>query len=175
MLAKKKKIYNPQLVKSKRSYTIKEIAQIYDLHIRTVQQWLKEGLEPINSLVKPYLIQGEDLRIFLKKRMQKFKRKLDWNEIYCTKCRCPRKSFPDRLTFHISDKKLGKHFKQAIIIGKCENCGRPLIRFSSDRIIEEMKRRGMIFKEHIIGLNGNGYCSLNTDIERKKEYVTSEH
>ena len=40
-----KKTRNPNLVKARHSYTFQEIAEVYKVHLRTVQNWRKKGLE----------------------------------------------------------------------------------------------------------------------------------
>ena len=75
-MAKKKRKYNPNLVRSRRSYTLEEIAEIYTLHIRTVQDWHINGLKSIDPNRKPLLVLGEEIRRYLKQKSQKRKHKL---------------------------------------------------------------------------------------------------
>ncbi len=173
-MSKKKRKYNPNLIRAKRSYTLTEIAQVYGLHVRTVQDWRKQGLKVIEGSLSPYLILGQDVRLFLKDRKQKQKHCLNPDQFYCTKCHLPRKSILDKLTYIISDKNLGKRYKHAIIKGNCAVCNNSLFKFSSDRIIYEMIKNGMKFEEHNKVLNGTGYPFLNTDIKEEKLNVKCE-
>lgn len=173
-MTKKKKKYNPNLIRIKRSYTLTEIANVYGKHVRTVQGWRKEGLRVIEGSNSPYLILGEEVRRFLKERKQKRKQPLKPDEIYCTKCHSPRKCIPDKLTYEITNKNLGKKYKHAVIKGICEVCNKTLFKFSSDRIIEEMKQKGVLFTEHNKVLTGNDYHCLNTDIKEEVEYAKCE-
>lgn len=48
-MAKKKRTYNTNLIKVRHSYTTVEIAELYKIHRRTVQSWLKQGLQVIDQ------------------------------------------------------------------------------------------------------------------------------
>lgn len=138
-MAKKKRKYNPNLIRSRRSYTFVEVAEIYQLHFRTVQLWHQRGLKVIDENCKPLLVLGQDVRDFIKRNTTKLKCKLKDDEFYCTKCRCARKSCPYTLSFNHTDIPLGKNSVQVIITGKCEVCNSPLNRFCSDQKFKEMR------------------------------------
>ena len=165
-MAKKNRRYNPNLIKVKHSYSLAEIAELYKIHPRTAQSWRRTGLKAIDESMWPYLFIGAEIRRFLKEMAQNRKRPLKEGEFYCVKCREPRRSLNNELTIEVTNKKLGKVYKQAFITGICEVCKQPLRLFSSDRKTEELERTGLIIKEHGTLLTGNGDSSLNTDIER---------
>ena len=146
-MTKKKRNHNPNLIKEKHSYSFAEISEDLKIHRRTVQIWHKQGLTVIDEAKKPYLVKGRELKQFLKAKQQSQKHPLKAGEFFCTKCRCTRKSRPENLTFEITTKKLGKTSNQAFIRGICEVCNHPLLLFSSDRKIEELKMRSMISSE----------------------------
>lgn len=146
-MKKFKRNHNPNLIKEKHSYSFAEISEDLKVHPRTVQSWHKQGLKVINEASKRYLVYGEELKRFLKAKRQKQKHPLKAGEFFCTKCQSPRKSRPENLTFEITLRKLGKTSKQAFIRGICEVCNHPLLLFSSDRKIEELKMRSMIPSE----------------------------
>ncbi len=52
---KNKRKLNPNLIKKNRAYTLSEIAELLDKHIRTVQEWRKKGLSVIDDSERPYL------------------------------------------------------------------------------------------------------------------------
>jgi len=166
---KKKRKYNPNLVKSRRSYTLKEIAEIYNLHIRTVQDWIKQGLKIIDESHSPYLILGQDVRDFLKVKRQKRKHNLKPGEFYCTKCNIPRKSIPEKIIFEKTEKLLGKNGRQVIIKGICVVCKNKLFLFSSQRKAKEMEKKRLNFVEKDKILIGSAYSSLKTDKREVKE------
>jgi hypothetical protein len=144
-MTKKKRNHNPNLIKEKHSYSFAEISEKLNVNVRTVQSWHKQGLNVINEASKPYLVYGGVLRQFLIANRQKQKHPLKTDEFFCTKCQSPRKSHLENLTFEITIRKLGKTSKQAFIRGICEVCNHPLLLFSSDRKIEELKMRGTDF------------------------------
>lgn len=80
---------NPRLAKIHRSYTVDEVAQLFDVHRNTVREWVKRGL-PTNDGKRPMLILGRELVAFLTARRAKNKRPCLPGEIYCVRCRAPR-------------------------------------------------------------------------------------
>jgi hypothetical protein len=123
------KKYELRKVKSKRSYTFKEIAEIYEIHIRTVQSWHSEGLQPLDGSRNPYLIMGSEVKRFLKQKTQSRKTKLKDNEFFCMKCRIG--VMP--LDVHIEAKgiKLGGNKTSVRLVGKCPKCSSTVNRFGS--------------------------------------------
>ena len=79
---------NPNLAKIHRSYIVDEVASLYGVHKNTVRHWVKAGLE-VNDSMRPMLILGKALRVFLRERNQKAKRPCQAGELYCLKCRSP--------------------------------------------------------------------------------------
>jgi len=136
-MAKKKRTYNPNLIKARHSYSIKELAEKLNVHVRTVQSWRKQGLAECGKDGNNYLMLGEEIKRFLRRKKQKSKHPLKAGEFFCPKCRNPRKSLPDKLLIIITDKKLGKDTKQVFIKGICEVCNASLTLFSSTKKIKE--------------------------------------
>ena len=81
---------NPRLVKIHRNYTVEEIASLFGIHKNTVRSWIKMGL-PVTDNCRPQLILGRELAAFLDTRRNKNKRSCAVDELYCLRCRCPRK------------------------------------------------------------------------------------
>lgn len=81
-MSKKKRTYNPNLIKETLSYSTQEIADLLNIHKRTVQEWHKEGLPRIDSR-KPFLVLGSNLKEFIRSRQNKRKQKCRINEFYC--------------------------------------------------------------------------------------------
>jgi hypothetical protein len=81
---------NPRLAKIHRSYTVEEVAALFDIHKNTVRQWVKRGL-PTNDSRRPMLILGRDLYAFLQAQRMKNKRPCQPGEIYCVRCRAAQK------------------------------------------------------------------------------------
>lgn len=81
---------NPNLAKINHSYTVAEIAGLYGAHRNTVRRWIKDGLRVCDDR-RPTLILGEHLRDFLRQRRQARKRPCGADELYCARCRAPRR------------------------------------------------------------------------------------
>lgn len=173
MRTRKKLTYNGRLFKARSYYDFGEIAELLNVHLRTVQVWRKDGL-PILDAKKPFLVMGKKLRDFLKARRQSRKKPLKIGEFYCPRCREPRRSRPDRLAAQATQRRLGKTYKQVLLRGVCEVCGQPLLLFSSDRKVVEWVKNGLIFTEPLEVINGSGISSVKTDILKGRENAKSK-
>lgn len=85
-----KKRFNPNLAKLHRNYSITEVASLYQVHKNTVRNWIKAGL-PTCDAIRPILILGKDLRFFLQERRAKQRKKCRIDEIFCLRCKEPRR------------------------------------------------------------------------------------
>lgn len=81
---------NHRLVKTRRTYTIEEVARLFGIHRNTARAWLKSGLPTIDK-ARPALIAGSELVDFLLKRRRESKRPCAAGELYCLRCRVPRR------------------------------------------------------------------------------------
>ena len=86
----KKRLYNPNLAKIHRNYTVDEVASLYVVFKGTVRNWIKAGLPVLNDK-RPMLILGSDLAAFHQAKRTKNKQKCKPGEMYCVKCRAPKK------------------------------------------------------------------------------------
>lgn len=85
----RKRHHNHRLVKINRSYTVEEIAKLFNTHKNTVRRWVKEGLTTTDDK-HPMLILGHVLSSFLQVRRTKNKQICKPGEIYCVRCRVPK-------------------------------------------------------------------------------------
>ncbi len=161
----KKRVYNHNYIKSKRTYTLQELSEFLMLHPRTTQLWLKKGLKPIESTRKPYLITGDEIIRFLKETRKNRRHPLKPGEFFCILCREARKGKPETLTTKATNRTLGKS-QQVILYGNCEVCNRRMILFSSNQKISEWQKAKLIPAELETVLFDNDNHSLNTDLER---------
>ena len=139
--------YNVRKIKSKRSYTFKEIAEVFSVHTRTVQSWHTEGLKPVDSTCNPYLVMGASVRNFLTDKQQKTKTTLGKNEFYCMRCR--KAVAPIKIKAIVRSITIG-HNKQAVtLVGICPMCSCKVNKFSTKQqslieakgdIIRELKQ-----------------------------------
>lgn len=99
-----------------RSYTIPEVAKLLDRGAPTVRRWIKQGL-PVLPETSPRLICGQELKTWLATIWQAKKRPCAIDEMYCVKCRRPRRLKPKSLkTAPLSS-------KTVTVSGSCGVCG----------------------------------------------------
>lgn len=133
------KTYKTKNIKTRESYTTKRIAQEIGVHQRTVQEWIKQGLIPIENS-RPYYFMGYELKKFLEGKLGKRKTKLQADEFYCTKCREAVRPTDNDAWLVISQRTIGKQgFKAITIKGICENCNSKINRFSHSGNLEAIK------------------------------------
>jgi hypothetical protein len=80
---------NPRLAKIHRSYSVDELARLFNAHKNTVRSWFKQGLEAIDGQ-RPTVARGEEIRRFLAERRARAKRACGAGRIYCLPCREPK-------------------------------------------------------------------------------------
>ena len=81
---------DPRRAKIHRSYTLAEAARLFDVHRNTVRLWIKAGL-PVLRAGRLILILGRDLGPFLAERQSRLKRRCGPGELFCFRCREPRR------------------------------------------------------------------------------------
>lgn len=102
----KKRHPNPNLVKIHRSYTVEEIAGMFEKHKNAVRNWIKTGL-PTSDHKRPMLILGQDLKAYLQARRVKNKQACKPGEIYCVRCRSPKSPAENMAHFSPVTEKFG--------------------------------------------------------------------
>lgn len=106
---------NPRIAKIHRSYTVEEVAKLYGVHKNTVRAWIKQGL-PVCDDRRPTIVLGRDLATFLQARRIKNKRTCQPGEIYCVKCREPKKPAADMADYQPITEQIGN------LIALCPDC-----------------------------------------------------
>ena len=113
--------HNPERALLHRSYTIPEIADLFDIGKSAVTRWIKDGLKPIDRK-RPLLFTGAHLRAFVKARMAATKRPLGPGQIFCVACKKVRVPDGGRAELEmVSDTSCN-------IIGHCPHCARRMFR-----------------------------------------------
>jgi hypothetical protein len=112
---------NPKLAKIHRTYTVEEMATLYGVHRNTVRAWLKQGLAAIDK-ERPLLVQGSSLIAFLQSRRTLAKRPCSLGEIYCVRCREPKRPAEGRVRYSPLTPTTGN------LIGLCPTCDARLYR-----------------------------------------------
>jgi len=107
---------NHQHVKIHRNYDPGEIAVLLGVHKNTVLRWIKDGLPLIDNR-RPYLVLGVDLKAFLQENRAAKKQKCQVWEIFCLKCRSPKKPDLGMVDFKPRNGPIGN------LVGLCPDCG----------------------------------------------------
>lgn len=140
------KKYNTRIIKLNYSYLLREVSALFNVHIRTVSLWIKEGLEIVEGLY-PYLVNGRNLKIFLDKRQYKRKTKLEENQMYCMKCRKAVTPLNNGVSIIYSGKTIGNGIKDFMLKGICPNCLTNLNRLSNENKMNIVKANFTIIEE----------------------------
>ncbi len=123
--------YKINLITSRRSYNISEVASLLGINRKTCGRWIKYNkLKVIEGNITSPLIMGSDLIYFIKKNRQKNKIPIKEDEFFCMKCRKPVKAEIDSERIIKTGKKIGKDNREQFKkIGICENCKTKLNKF----------------------------------------------
>ncbi len=124
------KKYEVRKIKTKRSYTFKEIADLFDVHVRTIQAWHVDGLVTLEGSNNPYLVMGIDVQNYIKQQKQKHKVALKENEFYCISCR--KAVTPTEVFSNSNGIKMGGNKQSVILSGVCPTCNRKVNRFTTN-------------------------------------------
>lgn len=123
---------NYRLVKIHRSYTVEEAARLLGTHKNTVRAWLKAGLPTCDSK-RPTVILGAELAAFLHARRTKNKRPCKPGEIYCVRCREPKRPAGDMAEYLLITERLGN------LEGICPDCEGMIYRRASAAKMPEIR------------------------------------
>jgi hypothetical protein len=127
---RKSRTYNVRLIRREYSYTVQEIAELFNLHPNAVRRWVSGGLRTIDDH-RPQLIHGSDLIEFLCRRQRDRRRGCAPDEMYCFGCHEPRRPAGGRVVVE----QLGP--SRLMLRGSCELCGTRMNRaFSMSRLPE---------------------------------------
>jgi hypothetical protein len=149
---------NHRRVKIHRSYTVEEIARLFDIHKNTVRAWVKAGL-PTSDQKRPTLILGRELVAFLRSRCTSRKRPCRPGEIYCFKCRLSQKPAGNLVDYEPVTEKIGN---VKAICPDCESIMNQ--RVNLDRLRAFQNRADVKFPKALLRINGCFEASLNSDL-----------
>lgn len=133
----KKRKPNVNLIQTSRSYTIREVAARLDRHVHTVRAWVKEGL-PILPDTAPRLIDGAELKAWLKDKWARRKKPCGLGELYCCKCCKPRAPDPNSVKTEPA-----AVAATTLIRGICSECATPMQQVRKTANLPEILREMM--------------------------------
>ncbi len=151
---------NHRLAKIHRSYTVEEIARLFDTHKNTVRAWVKAGLSTCDTK-RPTLILGRDLAAYLKARRMKNKRPCQPGEIYCVRCRAPKQPAGSMAEYQPITEKFGN------LIGICPDCNAMIYRRASKAKLTEIREKlDITFVEAQRHVNESSEPTVNSDFRK---------
>lgn len=103
-------------IRPTKTYTLPDIALTLGRGTATVRRWVGSGLPTLDDQ-KPALILGADLLTWLKLRWDARKHKCAPNQMYCMRCRMPRKAKIGSVVPH------PRNEKTTTIKARCQSCG----------------------------------------------------
>lgn len=149
---------NPRLVKIHRSYTIDEAASRLRVHRNTVRAWIKRGLPTIDK-TKPLLILGREVVAYLQARRTKSKQPCKVDELYCLRCRAPKKPAGGMVEYKAVTTTLGN------LIAICPDCETIMNRRTTMAKLDVLRRHMDITMPKALGHIVDSPCpSLNCDL-----------
>jgi len=112
---------NPRLAKIHRSYSVEEMARLFNVHKNTIRSWFTLGLEAIDGQ-RPTVARGEEIRRFLAERRARVKRACGPGRIYCLPCRAPKVPAGNMADCVVAGETTGT------LCGICPDCDRMIYR-----------------------------------------------
>ena len=128
-----KRNYDPRKVKRYRSYTVQELAELYEVGPNTVRQWIKKHGLPVIEGTYPTLIHWEAFRNWMTTWQAARKWTCAPDEMPCLKCQSGRKIKAG--TFRVTQTNQASF----MLHGECEACGQPINRVASRAKLEAKK------------------------------------
>jgi hypothetical protein len=115
-----------------RCYTVPETASLLGVAGGTIRAWIRRGL-PVLEGNMPLLIPGDGLKGWLKARLAARKQKCLPDELYCCRCRRPRKPKPGSVAA------VPRNAKTVAIRAQCGTCEAKMNRAGSLARLMEIK------------------------------------
>ncbi|MAZ70432.1 MAG: DNA-binding protein [Porticoccus sp.] len=125
--------YNPNLAKIHRNYTVEEVASLFGIHKNTVRGWIKTGM-PVCDDRRPTLILGYEIRRYLQRTRTAGKQRCKPFELYCMRCRSPRKPAENMVDFTPINETTGR------LVGICPDCETLMNRYANKSSLAQIRQ-----------------------------------
>ena len=162
MIKKVKRKHYPHRIKPDLTYSTKDILVAENVHIRTVQEWYRQGLKRIDN-ERPFLVKGFVLKEFLDQKNLSSKRKCEPNEFFCMKCKSPRKLWENAVSLKY------RSSKTISMSGWCLVCNTVINKIGSVKKLPEIRNLFDVIEEQLERLEDCDESSCNTDMEEVKK------
>jgi hypothetical protein len=150
---------NHRRIKIHRSYTVEEIARLFGAHKNTVRAWVQAGL-PTADHRRPTLVLGPDLIAFLQARRAKNKRTCLPGEIYCVRCRAPKRPAGDMADYLPLTEKIGN------LTAICPDCNSIMNRRVSLAKLGQVRgNMDITFPQALQRLSESNQPTVNSDLK----------
>lgn len=152
---------NHRLVKLNRSYSVEEITCLYGIHKNTVRAWVEAGLPAMHEK-RPMLIHGRELATFLQTRRSKNKRTCQPGEMYCFRCRAPKKAAGDMADYLPDTEKLGT------LKAMCQDCHCIMNRrVSLAKLAQVRGKLDVMFPQGLGQVSNSNQPNVNSDLKKE--------
>jgi len=129
-------------IKTLRSYTIDEAANVLHVHRNAVRYWIKKCGLPALTDRRPHLIHGAELVAFLKHRREARRRKCESGQFFCLKCRKPQTPAAGMVDYEAISASRGA------LVGMCPVCETLMRRFVSQARLDAVARESRLQIAH---------------------------
>ena len=119
-------------IRPSKTYALPEIAEALDRNGATVRRWLRDGLPTLDGR-KPPLVLGSVLKSWLRARWSARKQKCEPDELFCFRCRKPRKPTPGSVSI------VPRNEKTVSIMAECSACGTRMNKAGSRVLMAEIE------------------------------------
>ena len=124
-----KRTYQTKRIKTKKSYSSMELANLLNVHIQTVRGWMSNGLESLDPETHRPLFLGQTVKFYLSRIQNARKVKLQAGEFYCLRCRVA--VTPASVREVNRNIRIGKQKDSILLTSHCPQCECPINKFSS--------------------------------------------